>query len=76
MKPSFTHWRKNQPDNANGKEHCVHFYDTEDFFWNDHECSKKFFALCQQQRAIVSVTKEKVASYEAYKYVLWMVTPH
>ena len=31
--------------------------------------------LCQQQRAIVSVTIEKVASYEAYKYVLWMVTP-
>ena len=68
LKPSFTHWRKNQPDNANGKEHCVHFYDTEDFFWNDHECSKKFFALCQQQRAITIHSPGKISPFLHISY--------
>jgi hypothetical protein len=33
---SFTNWPSNQPDNANGQEHWLHFYSSTSSVWNDN----------------------------------------
>jgi len=38
-------WYDGQPDNCDGREHCVHF--REDFSWNDLNCDDQFGFICE-----------------------------
>jgi hypothetical protein len=42
----YSNWSLTQPDNAGGKEHCVHMKRNMQY-WNDIECSFLFRYLCE-----------------------------
>lgn len=46
---NFTKWAPGQPDNANGKEDCVHLSLPDTSLWNDAPCWEQNFFICQQK---------------------------
>lgn len=47
----YNFWTKNNPDNYNKQEHCVHIWDNNnDFKWNDNECTKQMGFICESNR--------------------------
>ena len=44
---NFTNWRRNQPNNAGGNQHCVVV--RHDGFWDDVKCSRLLPFVCQKQ---------------------------
>ncbi|XP_045160090.1 perlucin-like isoform X2 [Mercenaria mercenaria] len=50
---SFDNWGPGQPDNAGGKEHCVHYYDQakQNYKWNDHVCGRLFKSICEKRNS-------------------------
>ncbi|XP_072279773.1 pulmonary surfactant-associated protein D-like [Pyxicephalus adspersus] len=42
---SYTNWGPNEPNNVDGKEHCVEIRDTGK--WNDENCAEKRHSVCE-----------------------------
>ncbi|KAG9356088.1 hypothetical protein JZ751_000932 [Albula glossodonta] len=47
-KLDYTNWRYRQPDNHQGKEHCVHMHTSAGKSWNDIPCSSSFPFICER----------------------------
>lgn len=45
----YTNWIDKEPNNHEGKEHCLHLIRTKDLKWNDNNCSNKKYFVCQQE---------------------------
>ncbi|XP_064538233.1 accessory gland protein Acp29AB-like isoform X2 [Drosophila montana] len=43
---TFLNWKRNEPNNASGKENCVHLQDA-NFVMNDQKCDDLFFFICE-----------------------------
>lgn len=47
---SYTNWMKNEPNNVNNSEHCVHTHFIEDDIkWNDINCNLQLYILCEDR---------------------------
>ncbi|XP_013112297.2 lectin subunit alpha [Stomoxys calcitrans] len=47
---TFSHWCKDNPNNDDGEEHCVHTWeDVENFGWNDNTCTSKMGFVCEER---------------------------
>lgn len=57
-----TDWAGNQPDNANGIEHCVNLgiNTNEIYLWSDIDCKVSSRYLCEEK--LNGFTKEKLES--------------
>lgn len=43
----FTSWQSSQPDNAGGKEDCGHFWQGQNYQWNDAPCNLTVAFICE-----------------------------
>ncbi|EDW63756.2 uncharacterized protein Dvir_GJ16447 [Drosophila virilis] len=46
VRSTFLNWKRNEPNNARGKENCVHLQDS-NFVMNDHICGDLFYFICE-----------------------------
>ena len=44
---TFTYWRKGEPNNGDGKEHCAHSSLWKEGRWNDYLCDYKNNFVCE-----------------------------
>lgn len=45
----YTNWQANQPDNAQGNEHCVHIRgNPTNYTWNDWPCQGLNYFICER----------------------------
>ena len=44
----YVNWISNQPDNYLENENCVHMKHEAKGQWNDCECDKEFYAVCEK----------------------------
>ena len=44
----FNAWKKNQPDNYKGIEHCAYVSPIHAIQWNDANCKTLFFYICEK----------------------------
>ena len=43
----YSNWNTDEPNNSEGKEHCVHLY-SYNGAWNDNQCSHRYRYLCKK----------------------------
>ena len=45
----LAYWSLGEPNNVVGDEHCVESPSGQSYFWNDHECLKSNYFICESQ---------------------------
>ncbi|ESO94148.1 hypothetical protein LOTGIDRAFT_161348 [Lottia gigantea] len=77
---NYTNWIQGQPDNFNGQENCVSVIgkSNNEGKWNDDQCNKKLYFICQKNAAyvqnIVKTTTPKPISVKCGPF--WEEDPH
>ncbi|XP_075155711.1 salivary C-type lectin 2-like [Haematobia irritans] len=46
----YANWAPRQPDNKEGKEHCVMLWSEHNYLWNDGNCLSKLVYVCEKKR--------------------------
>ena len=44
---NYTNWSSGRPNCYGGNEHCVQFFSTSSYEWNDESCNSTMYPLCE-----------------------------